>query len=517
MLPALTKLPTRSKIVLGVTALGVVLFLFFMLRLATAPSYATLMSGLDPAQTGKVTAALDEQGIAYELQSNGTALAVQKADSAKARIALAGQGISGGGGADAPGFELFDSQKLGASDFQQKVTYQRALEGEIAKNLNGVQGVSNARVQLVLPEEELFANESSPATAAVSLGNAGDALDPGAVKGMAQLVSSSVKGLKPANVTIADSSGRLLWPNGEEGAGGSGSNAKQAAEQRYARALESSLNAMLVSTLGANKAMVRVQADLNMDKTKRNELRYGRQSVPLTTDTETERLRGGGAGTAGGTAGTGGNIPTYSGATAGGGGANSNYQRESEKSANAVDKTVSTTDVAQGAVNRLNVALVLDKSVTGGATGGPAAKQLQDIQNTVATAAGLDTTRGDTITATQFAFAKPPAAPSAGPVPAGLLGPLKWVGLGLAAVLFCFFMLRHLKGREGSALPAPAWLSQIDQPVSLSALEAASQPTRQLDPLPAREVEPGLARLEQLMDREPERVAAQVRAWMDED
>lgn len=517
MLATLTNLPTRSKIVLGVTALGVVLVLFLMLRLATAPSYATLMSGLDPAQTGKVTAALDEQGIAYELQSNGTALAVQKADAAKARIALAGQGIAGGGGGDAPGFELFDNQKLGASDFQQKVTYQRALEGEIAKNLNGVQGVSGARVRLVMPEDDLFADESSPATAAVSLGNPGDALDPGAVKGMAQLVSSSVKGLKPANVTIADAGGQLLWPNGEDAAGGTGGGTKQAAEQRYARSLEASLNAMLVSTLGADKAMVRVQADLNMDKTKRNELRYGRQSVPLSSDTETERLRGGAAGRAGGTAGTGGNIPTYSGGAAGAGGSDSNYQRKTEKNDNAVDKTVSTIDVAQGAVNRLNVALVLDKSVTGGATGAPAAKQLKDIENTVATAAGLDTTRGDTITATQLAFAKPPPPPGAGPVPAGLLAPLKWVGLGLGALLFCFFMLRHLKRREGSELPQPAWLSQIDQPVSLAALESASHPTRRIEPLPEREVEPGLARLEQLMDREPERVAAQVRAWMDED
>jgi flagellar M-ring protein FliF len=517
MLASLTQLPTRSKIVLGVTALGVVVFLFLMLRLATAPSYSTLMSGLDPADTGKVTEALDSQGIPYELQSNGTALAVQKGDAAKARIALAGEGVSAGSGGAAPGFELFDEQKLGASDFQNKVTYQRALEGEIAKNLNGVEGVTNARVQLVLPEDDLFSDESSPATAAVSLGNAGDALDSGAVKGMAQLVASSVKGLKPANVTIADSSGRLLWPNGADGGGGSGTS-KQAAEQRYASSMEANLNAMLASTLGPGKAQVQVQADLNMDKTRRNELRYGRTAVPLTTDTETERLRGTGGATAGGTAGTGSNIPTYSGSSAGGAGGNSNYQRSAKKDANAVDKTVSTTDVAQGAVNRLNVALVLDKSVTGSLAGPAAAAQVKSIQDTVATAAGLDTTRGDTIKATQLAFAKAPEAAKAGPVPAGLLGPLKWVGLGLAALAFCFFMLRHLKKREGSALPQPAWLSQIDQPVPLSALEAGgSHPTRQLDPLPEREVEPGLARLEQLMDREPERVAAQVRAWMDED
>ena len=90
---SLSRLPARSKAALGLTVLGVVLFTFFMFRLATAPSYATLVSGLDPAQTGKITSALDEQAIAYEIQNGGTALAVAKADTAKARIALAGQGI----------------------------------------------------------------------------------------------------------------------------------------------------------------------------------------------------------------------------------------------------------------------------------------------------------------------------------------------------------------------------------------------------------------------------------------
>lgn len=513
----LSTMPTRGKIVLGGTALGILLVVFLMLRLASAPSYTTLMSGLDPAQTGKITTALDELGIAYELQSNGTALAVQKADTAKARIALAGQGIAGSGaGGDAPGFELFDKQKLGASDFQNKVTYQRALEGEIAKTIQGVQGVSGAQVQLVMPEDDLFADEASPATAAVMLGNPGDALEPGAVKGIAQLTSNSVKGLKPANVTITDAAGQVLWPSGDGAAGGSGGATKQAAEERYARNVEASINAMLARTLGPEKAMVQVQADLNMDKTTRDELRYAKRGIPMTTETETERLRGQGGARAGGAAGTAGNIPSYS--AAAGGAGNSNYQRETEKTNNALDKTISKTEVAQGAVNRLNVALVLDKSVTAGATGAAAQQAIRDIEATVATAAGLDTVRGDTITATQLAFAKPPAAKDAGPVPAGLLGQVKWAALGLGALLFCLFMMRHLRRREREALPQPEWLRQIDQPVSLAALESVgAHAAMDAEPLPPRTVDQSLQRLEQLTDREPERVAAQVRSWMDED
>jgi flagellar M-ring protein FliF len=129
------KLPTRSKIVVGLAALAIVGVMLFMLRLASAPSYTTLAAGLAPSDTGKVTAALDEQGIAYELRANGTSVAVEKASVATARVALAGQGVSVDAGSEQKGFELFDQQKLGASDFQQQVTYQRALEGEIARTI----------------------------------------------------------------------------------------------------------------------------------------------------------------------------------------------------------------------------------------------------------------------------------------------------------------------------------------------------------------------------------------------
>src|SRR5919106_3559760 len=147
-------LPPRSKAIIAVSGVAILAIAFLMLRIAGAPAYSILSSGIDPAQTGKVTAALDEQGIAYELRNNGTALAVDKSQAAQARVALGGSGVNltAGGG---EGFELFDEQKLGASEFQQKVTYQRALEGEIARTIGTVDGVSGAQVQLTLPEDEL--------------------------------------------------------------------------------------------------------------------------------------------------------------------------------------------------------------------------------------------------------------------------------------------------------------------------------------------------------------------------
>jgi flagellar M-ring protein FliF len=511
-LATVKNMPMRSKLIAGASLLGVLMVAFLLLRLATAPSYSLLSSGLDPAQTGKITAALDEQAIPYELRSNGTALAVETASVAQARVALAGAGVSlsSAGGTD-EGWKLFDDQKLGASEMQQQVTYQRALEGEVASTVNGVSGVEGAQVQLVLPEDNLFADEATPATAAVAMSNGSDTLQPGAVQGIAQLVSSSVKGLKSENVTITDGTGQLLWPQGDGTTAGNGAASKQALEAKFNRSLEANLNGVLTRTLGANKAQVQVNSDLNADKTKRTELTYAKKGVPTKTTTEKEKLRGGSA-TTGGTAGTGANIPTYS-AGAGGSGANSNYQRTTKNEEMALNKTVSETQVAPGAVNKLNVALLVDKSV-------PTAT-VDSLKQTIATAAGLDAKRGDPpITVTQMPFAKP-ETPKAGPVPTNLLGPIKWAGLGLASLLFLFFMRRGLKKREGETLASPSWLTEIEEPTTLAALEQGAA-MQQLDgqatiQLPPRVPDAGLRQLDQLMEREPERVAAQVKAWIGEE
>src|SRR5918997_3137307 len=152
----LVNMTPKGRLMLGGSIAAVVLLVFFMMRVAGQPSYATVMAGIDPAQTGKITAALDSKGIKYEIQNNGTALAVDKKQLAQARIALASKGLPNSA---QPGFELFDKQKLGASDFQQQVTYQRALEGQLASTVSQVDGVSGATVQLVLPQDQLFDDE----------------------------------------------------------------------------------------------------------------------------------------------------------------------------------------------------------------------------------------------------------------------------------------------------------------------------------------------------------------------
>jgi flagellar M-ring protein FliF len=444
---------------------------------------------------------LDEQGIVYELRNNGTALAVEKSQTAQARIALAGKGLGGGTGAQ-PGFELFDKQKIGTSDFQQQVTYQRALEGQIAKTIDQVQGVNGSQVRLVLSDDQLFAESSTPATAAVLLTGSSDGLDPGAVRGIAQLVSSSVKQLKPANVSITDGSGQLLWPRGEggEGGGAGGGLSKQAAQTRYEAQVEAGLGALLTRTLGPGKAEVQVSADLIADVATKDELKYG-EGTPLKKTTESEKLKGGALG-AGGASGTTANIPSYPQGAAGSANAQG-YDRKSDTTEFGVDKTVVRTKVAPGAVNKLNVALIVDKTV-------PEA-ELPALETAVASAAGIDTVRGDAISVSQIAFAKPPAADAVGATGGGMLGYAKYAVAGLGLLAFLIFSARHLRRREGEILMRqPQWLREIEAPTKLADLERP----RTKQSLPERAANQARDQIEALADREPERVAQQIRTWM---
>src|SRR3954468_15249793 len=385
MLSLLQSMSNRGKALLGVSVIGVALIAFLLVSMATKPSYATLSAGLDPAQTGKISAALDGQGIGYKIANGGTAIQVTEADLSKARVALAGKGLSASGAATGS-WDKFDKQKLGASNFQQKVAYQRALEGQVAQTVGQVSGVEGATVQLTMPDDQLFADQAKPATAAVLLGGGASTLEGGAVRGIANLVASSVPNLKSSNVTITDGAGQMLWPTNE--AAGGGAPSKTAAESRYDAQLSSQLNAIIARTVGPDKAQVRVKSDLNVDATQRDELSYAKTGTPLETTKDTETLRGTGGAKAGGAAGSASNIPTYA-AAGGGAGGNSNYKSAKGSTKVGVGKIVTHTKVAPGAVQRLDVALMVDPSIP--------PKTAKALQQAVSSAAGINTQRGDTI------------------------------------------------------------------------------------------------------------------------
>jgi flagellar M-ring protein FliF len=369
-------------------------------------------------------------------------------------------------------------------------------------------------VQLVLPQDQLFDDKQSMSKASVLLAGASSSLEPGAIHGIAQLVAGSVKGLDANNVSITDSTGQLLWPNTAGGAtdGQMAATQKQAAEARYSQSMEAKLNALLVQTIGPGKGQVQVNADLNADRTTLRKLTYGKKGVVLTSKRDNETLKGGGAGTAGagGAAGAASNtVPSFAGAS---GGAGSNYKHKSAEVVNGVNKQVSTTQIAPGSVNKLNVGVILDASVP------PAS--VAAIKTAIASAAGITPKRGDSFSVSKVAFAKP-QVPAQKPATATALGYAKYVAAGLGLLAFLFFVTRHLRRREDQTLLGePVWLREIEAPTSLAELERGIDPYGETVALPrARrpEANPVRAELEELVDREPERVAHQVRAWMNEE
>jgi flagellar M-ring protein FliF len=495
-------LEPRGQVALVGSAIAIVAAAVFLFSYASRPSYMTIASGVQPSQSGQITKALASAGIAYRLGVGGTSVEVPDSQSSQARVALAEKNLIGGGHV---GFELFDKSTLGATDFQQQVNYQRALEGEIANTIEQIQGVGSADVQLVLPQETLFADQGSQASAAVLLSGATQ-IDPATVAGIAHLVASSTKGLEAQHVTITDDTGTLLWPTGT-GAGGSTATAKLQAEQSYSSQLGAQINALLVSTLGPDKAQARVHADLNVDQTTIDKVTYAKKGTPLQTQTDQEALKSkGDSGAA--PAGTSSNLPAYS--KAAGANSQSNYLHRTGTTQFGVDKTVEHTSIAPGTVNRLDVALLVDKSVPAG--------QVASLKSAVASLAGIQPTRGDTLAVSSVAFAPVPKkvtpAPAGLPVPASMVGIAKYVAIGLGTIVFLFLMRRGLKRREGEELaPEPTWLREIEASVPIAQLESTPALPRQLDAAAQRRTQVQ-GEVEEIIRNQPQAVAAQVSQWM---
>lgn len=504
-----SSLETRSQITLVGAVLGVLLTFYFIYSYAGKQSYTAVASNLDPAQTGNAEKALASAGVGYKVAAGGTELDVPAGQLSEARIALASKGVLGS--SPSSSFSAFSKSSLGTTDFQQQVQYQQALQDEIAQTIEQIQGVNSASVTLVLPQDTLFADQQSPASAAV-LVNGGGNLDSGTIAGIARLVSSSVKGLDSKNVTITSDTGQLLWPTDDSG-GGVSASAKLRADNLYASQLAAQVNAMLAATLGPNKALAQVNADLDVDQTTLAKVTYAKKGTPLTEETQTETLKskgGGAAVPAGATTNTTTTGAAYA-ATTGTNG-NSNYDNKTATTTYGVDKTIQHSVVAPGTVNKINVALMIDSSV-------PAA-QVASVQKSVESLVGYTQSRGDSIAVTRLAFAKQSAAAAAKSSPLSALGnPLSIAkdALGvIGALIFLFLMRRALKRREGDAsVPSPTWLRELESSVTVAELEAGVG-VPQLPPGVAERRNAVHAQVEEIAENQPEAIASQVAAWMKE-
>ncbi len=502
----------RGKITLAACGLGFFIAVALIFKMATAPSYVTVMSGIDPTKGAEINSALSAAGVTGNLTAGGTQLQVPKGQEDQAVTALAQQGLNST--QTQMGFkDTLDKQKLGASSIQQKVAYQRGLEGEIAAAIGKIEGVGQPNVRLTLPDQTAFvgAEDQPTATAAVVLGSSAAALAPGAVRGIANIVASSVPSLTAQRVTITDGAGSLVWPSGGAGEGGT----KAAAEATRAMTTEARLNALLDQTVGANKARVQVTYDLDMDKVSKEQLAYDKTGSVLRDEQADETLKGTGS-VPSGSSGAQGNVPGYSAATGSGGGTN-DYKQNSKKTDYGVGKTITKTEQAAGAVKKLQVGLIVDE----GAKLTP--EQQTSLQSMVANAAGVDSARGDTISTTVVKFPKQEAV-AAGGGPAAMLGALKGVGIAIAAILFLFFLSRYLKTREADVLmDEPSWLKQLPRPQAQMAgpapdVEMMNQMTQlQAQTAKSFQTDPSKKALQEVVDSEPDRVAAHLRSWITED
>ena len=409
-----------NRIVYGAIALvAIAALVFFGAFRFRGPDYAVLFSNLQPDEANAVVQKLDAEKVPHRLADGGATILVPHEMVYEKRVELAGQGVvkSGGG----TGFELFDRTNLGMTDFQEKIAKTRATEGELQRTIAGLTPVQSARVHIASPQASLYSTTQQPTTASVAIQTkAGMQLSSSEVRGITQLVSGAVEGLKPDNVTIVDQNGTILRPSALEdnGAIGEATSALKltqdqlVAKEKYESTLQESIQGLLDATIGAHRSAARVTAQMNFDANSTETKTFAPQGTVLSEKTKRETYNGTGAPrNAGGVPGTTTNVvPTYQGTqnqTQGRYGnteATRNYQ-VGEQTAKHVD--------APGKVTRLSVAVLVNVPAATGApvnANAPAtyavpAAAIQKIRNAVSAAAGIDTTRGDQISVEAIPFA----------------------------------------------------------------------------------------------------------------
>jgi flagellar M-ring protein FliF len=229
---------------------------------ARQPDMQLLYQGIAPEDAAKIVDKITQQNVVYELRSGGTSIYVPKEQVYRLRLEMAKEGLPTGG---QTGYKIFETEKIGVSPFVQNVNMKRALQEEMAKSIQMIEGVVFARVHLDNPEPQLFSSEDAKTTASVILQiRPGYTLAPANIAAITNLVAGSISGLRPENVTIVDNHGNLLSSRSDSrlaGAAGTYQDYKERVEQSLAKKVED----MLAMALGPNRATVRVSALVDMN------------------------------------------------------------------------------------------------------------------------------------------------------------------------------------------------------------------------------------------------------------
>ncbi len=363
---------------------------------ARLPDMSVLFAELNPEEAARITDKISEKNVPYELRNGGKSIYVPKEKVYQLRLDLAKDGLPGG---EQGGYKLFDNEKIGVSPFVQNVNLKRALQDELAKSIQMIEGVTHARVHIVSGDETLFSSQAKQTSASVVLKlKAGYRLSEGSIAAIANLVAGSIEGLKSENVTIVDSDGRMLSRQADSAIGGGAGNV-QDYRQRIEQNLADKVQQMLEAVLGQGRATVRVSAEVNMTSVSSVTETYSptgkvpsKEEIKSNSETEPATEGEGKTTLAGGI-----------------------RKDETVTTEYLVGKTVEQKVIVPGEVTALSVAAVVDLTAaeaneTQPATQSAKIMQLADVEKLIETALGLDLKGKDSLKVVEAKFYRPASA-----------------------------------------------------------------------------------------------------------
>ncbi len=523
------KLERNQRLVLvGGGALIVIMLVAFTVW-AAQPDYAVAFTGLTEGDAGAVAQHLKEQSIDYQVQAGGTIL-VPRSQVFDTRIEVASKGLLQ---ESTVGYELFDTTSaLGMTEFNQKLNYQRALEGELARTIEALDAVALARVHITLPEDALFKDQQKEPTAAITLKlEPRQALNPGQVSAIKGLAASSVQGLKPKDVVIVDMAGNMLsGPLMDDVAKSSAdtNSDKMVAERKYEEQIESNVQAMLVRALGPDRSVVRVKARLGWDAVEIVEQNFFPDSVVRSEQVTTESYTGTGE-FVGGSPGAGSNLPSDQGIPSyqamADTGTNIDYAHTETTTNYEMGSVEEKRKVAGGQLQQLSVSVVVD-NVTD-------EDVLDSLKEVAARAAGVNLERGDQFTLQSIAFDRTFFTSETADFENQQLGQTyrqvaQWFGVAvvfLSALWFTQRLIRNLrlKAEERDVWDAMRLGVDTNDDGGTGLLQASlpqvpmSLPDDSDDRIPTPDHARARRAVQRIAEQRPMTVAEIIRQWMEQD
>lgn len=407
------RLPMGGRIATVGSAVATLGLLAAIVYYGSQPDYGVLFADLKPADAQAIVEKLKTANVPYSLANGGTSIQVPQDRISELRLQMAGEGAISGGHV---GFDLFDKTSFGATDFAQQVNFRRAIEGELAKTLEGMDEVESARVHITPKKESVFADKDEGAKASVMLKvRQNKELSGERSEAIVSLVSSSIEGLDPSRVSVMDTRGRLLVAAGtgrNDPSNGAGAfHAQLEAKQKYEAENAARIITLLEPVVGENSVRADVSADLDFSHVEQSEEKYNPQSQVVRsqqTSAEARNTRGS-AQPDGGVAGARSNNPATQTPQPQPQPATqvSGDQRNTSTVNYEIDKTVKRTVGGGGRVNRMTVSVVVDHKKVNDVDVARSSEEMRQIQELVAAAVGINADRGDSVVVQTMPFSKP--------------------------------------------------------------------------------------------------------------